>query len=430
MVAVSRTKKTERVTLSEREAIQKKPLPIRKKTNANQEQELMQDTAQRMSSESDRSHEAPKVGCALWLTVVLCIGVLGLVIGGVIARTSLVIYPKHYSGAVDISLTLTQGAGSGSLRFYTATKSFSDEQVIPSQSIVARESRATGTVRFYNNTNQAKTFPAKTVVKSSNAVGAMMSYQTKTSITVPAQKNKQPGQKDVGVIAIDVGAQANIGKNDFVLGNPLPGIVIRSLTDITGGAQGTDKVADPASIAAARDALTQSLTISPEMIDQLQEELPQDMVVLPITFAEATPVVAVESNHDDGVHVVARKSIAVVMVKKADLARIIGDRLNVPRGENLTMLNLEGLSIVSGVLASPQNLPDTIPVRITGTAQLQGKVDPSGLPQAVKGLSKAEVRARIEKELEIDHLDIHMTPFWRRILPLDAEKISVTVTNP
>lgn len=428
MVPVTRSKKVERVVVRESEVVQKKA-PVIARAESRYDEPVI-DKVPRQDSYIKKPGEAPKVGCALWFTVILCVGVLSLVIGGVIAQASLVIHPKHYSGTVDSSLTLSKTPGSGDLQFYTATQSFSDEQVIPSQTVVAHDSRATGTVRFYNNTSQAKTFPAKTVIKSSNAAGTMIAYQTKVAITVPPVKNKQPGQRDVVVVASEVGAQANIQKNDFVLGNPVLGIVVRSVTEMTGGAQGSDRVADPALVATARDTLGQSLTISDDMIARLKQELPQEMIVLPITFADSNPVITLESNHEDGVHVIAHKSVTIIMVKKTDLARIMGDRLNIPKGEMVTLPSLEGLSVASSALASPQNIPETISVRITGTAQLVGKVDEKAYPEVFKGLSKSEVRSRIANYPEIESVDIHMMPFWRRILPLDAEKISVTVTNP
>jgi hypothetical protein len=424
MVAVARPKKAPVISL-EKPVVVRKPSPRVERYVETQEEVNDFEKTPRAPRQ-----EVPRVGCALWFTGIICLGLLALVIGGVIARTEIVVTPQQYSGTVDMSATLAQGGVQGDIRFYTAMQSFSDKQIIPTQTVVARESRATGTVRFYNSTGKSKTIPAKTVIKSSTATGVMVAYQTKTAITVPAAKNKQPGQKDVGIIAVDVGAQANIGLNDFVLNTPIPGILIRSVTEMTGGAQGSDKIADPALIAAARETLGQSLTISEEMIQRLKEELPKDMIVLPITFADTVPVVTLESHHEDGVHVVARKTVTVIMVKRADLARLIGDRLSAPKGELLTISSLEGLSIASGALASPQNVPKTLSVRITGTARIAGLFENRSVQASLKGLSQAEARSAILAYPEVASVDIHMIPFWRRILPLDAEKISVTVTNP
>lgn len=426
MVAVARPKK---------KTITKPEVPVvvhKQSTRSERYHDPQEEEVDEIIENSPRTfvQEPPRVGCALWFTGIICLGLLALVIGGVIARTEVVVTPQQYTGTVDIATTLTQTNTQGAIRFYTATQSFSDKQVIPTQTVVARESRATGTVRFYNSLGQSKTIPAKTIIKSSTATGVMVAYQTKTAITVPPAKNKQPGQKDVGIIAVDVGAQANIGLNDFVLANPLPGILIRSVTEMTGGAQGSDKIADPVLVASARETLGQNLSITEEMVQRLKEELPKDMIVLPITFADTVPVITLESNHEDGVHVVARKAVTIIMVKRGDLARLIGDRLNAPKGELLTISSLDGLSIASGALASPQDIPQTITIRITGTANIMGAIETYNVPVNLKGLSRVEARNAVLARPEVASVDIHMTPFWRRILPLDAEKISVTVTNP
>ena len=427
MVAVSRPKKVPVKKLEAPVVVLEQPISNERYRNTQQEEDIDD-----IIKECPRTviQEPPRVGCALWFTGIICLGLLALVIGGVIARTEVVVTPQQYTGSIDMSATLAQGGAQGDIRFYTATRSFSDEQIIPTQTVVARESRATGTVRFYNSLGQSKTIPAKTIIKSSAATGVMVAYQTKTAITVPAAKNKQSGQKEVGIVAVEAGAQANIGLNDFVLANPVPGILIRSTTEMTGGAQGSDKIADPALVATARETLGQSLSISDEMVQRLKEELPKDMIVLPITFVDTVPVITLESNHEDGVHVVARKAVTVIMVKRVDLARLIGDRLSAPKGESLTISSLEGLTVASSALASPQSVPQTLSIRITGSARVIGAFDSYSVPVSIKGLSKTEARSIILAHPEVETVDIHMIPFWRRILPLDAEKISVTVTNP
>ncbi len=368
-----------------------------------------------------------KKGCALWFIGLACAIAIIIVIGGIIATARIIITPKQFNDTIDISIVLSQSDEQGTLRFFTATKTFSKEQIIAAQSSVMKDSYATGTVRFYNALPQARTIPTKTLIRSSNADGEIVDYVTKNTVSIPGAKNKRNGYRDVSVIAEKIGSDANMDINDFVLVMPIAGITARSLTPMKGGTQRSDKVADPAAVAEAQATLLQDFSLADNMIVRMMEELPADMVALPVSFADSAPVISVESNHEDGVHVVARKTVAVTMVRRTDLARLLGDRLNVPKDIQLTLTNLDGVTITTSALASPRSIPSTISVRISGTPTLLGRINESAIKDAVRAKSRWEANANLASVAEIEHFSTRMLPFWRRILPVDPVKISITI---
>lgn len=407
--------------------------PVRKKETI---QELQ--PVHRPVSEEPRQRSVPplvpsspqKVGCALWFVIGVCAIILAITIGGLLASARIEVTSTTFSGTVDTSVVLSQELYQGGIRFFTATQTFSEEAVVPAETSVGRDTYASGRIRFYNTTAQKKVLPAKTKVTSAKRDGTMVRYQTKNTITIPAAQGKIPGQQEVVITAEQPGSDANLGPNDFLLVVPVAGVTARSVSDITGGVSSSDKVADIALVNQAQNHLIQTSPVSTDLITRMKEEVPEEMVVLPVTFADATPSISIESQHADGVHVVARKTITITMVRRGDLARFLGDRLRVPKNQQLMVDTLEGLSLVTGTLASASSIPTTMNVRISGNAMLRGFVDSEAIKQKVAGLSKAEAKTWLASVPEISQFTIHTMPFWRTILPLDLEKITVKVVHP
>lgn len=371
-----------------------------------------------------------KMGCALWFVGLICLLFLALVIGGLIATAQINLHPKKITGPLDVSVNLSQEGGQGTLRFYSATKTFTDERIVPIQATASKDAYAIGTIRFYNTNAEVKTIAAKTLVKSTNAGGQVINYRTKGVQSIPKANNKKPGQKDVEVVAESVGSGANIGLSDFILATAIPGVTARSVTEMKGGSSVTDKIGDPALVAAAHDELMTSFAPSIDLVNRMTQEVPNTMLVLPITFVDSAPVFSVEPNHDDGVHVIAHKAVAITMVNRTEFARFIAARLGTAKDLVVTIPNLDGLTITTATLASPKNIPRIVPIRITGDPVIYGQIADDEIKAGILGKSRSETRMYLADIKEIDQYDIHIMPFWRRILPLDSKKISVTVTNP
>ncbi len=353
----------------------------------------------------------------VWFIAFVCIVALTLAIGGLFTEARIDITPKTYEGAVDMNLTLPQ--------VKTATKTFTEEQIVPATSVSDKETYATGTVRFFN-AGPSKTIPKGTSIISSSK----KEYVTNKAVTVPSVKAKVLGQIDVSVTAKVSGSESNNGMDDFVFVTPTKnttGITIHSVTTITGGAKGQDSIADPAVITAATENLRSKFTRTDVLIKRMSEEIPDTAVVLPVMFPERSPEIVTEANHTDGVHVIAKQTIAIILVDKKDIARKIGDALNAPEGMKLTLENFDGLTVTTNSIAANMPIPDTIQVRITGTAFVKGFVDSNQIIAQVKGLYRKTARNLLSETPEIDTFKITMRPFWRRSLPSSSDDISVNV---
>lgn len=400
----------------------------------------------RQNKHNDAEPIPQKMGCALWLLIPLCALFLIVTIGGLIASAKITITPKQFTGSVDIITTLTPE--SKTLPFYTATAVATEELVLNSGAAIdasstARDSFATGTVRFYNTSNTQVTVPAGARITLPRFMGtdgqpleSALLYATEKSLVIPKGTIAKPRQKDVTVTAVVSGTTSNVDPTDFALIKPITGISIRGVTALSGGALASDINIDEAQFAQAKTQLINSFDEEAVLVQRVSEELPAEMITLPVSFIASQPqfeVIALESDtgsKSGQVRVVAKKQVTITFVKRTDMARLIGDRLGAPDTLLLTMKNFDGATITTSALGSAENLPKTIPLRITGNIAVQGQVVTRDIISGIVGKSKKDAKAFIAEIPEVERSIIHMMPFWRRIFPLDAKKISVTLLNP
>jgi hypothetical protein len=255
-------------------------------------------------------------------------------------------------------------------------------------------------------------------------------FVTKKSVVVPAGSVKVSGQKDAVITAQIPGTRSNVGLTDFQLIKPMKGITVRGVTPVSGGIQSTDRTVSPEIDSQIRTELTQSFDSNDVLVQRMKEELPDTMLALPISFIAGEPSFSYSSEGESSVMITAQKRIVITMVARSDIAQLLGSRMSAPENNKLTLDSFDGLTVTTTALGSPTNIPKTLPIRITGVGTVYGSIDQKSLIDQITGKSKSETKAILAQKSEIGTFDIHMMPFWRRILPLDAEKISVTVLNP
>jgi hypothetical protein len=375
----------------------------------------------------DSETASPKSGCGVWVLGFICTIALLLVIGGVFASTHITLIPKKFSGTVDLSPIFTQTNLIGGLQFFTATKIFTKEQLVPAETSLTKDIFATGTVRFYNTGAHVKNIPSKTILRASNQKGIEVSYQTQGSIIIPAGTVSKPGQKDVKVIAINPGSDSNIQLSDFIVETPSVSITARSVTEISGGSLSTDKSADPATITTAESQLINTIGSSDDFIKRTSLEIPDTMIPIQVAFV-SQPQLSTES-HNDGVHVIEQVTVTIVMVKRNELARYLGNFINTPNDLKVTLDNLDGLTITNSILATPTTIPQTLQVRITGTATIIGDINSKAIQKNILGMSRSNIKALIKAIPEIDSFSLKMMPFWRSIVPTDPQKVVIEVIH-
>jgi serine/threonine protein kinase len=90
---------------------------------------------------------------------------------------------------------------------------------------------ATGTLRLHNNSNVVFTLPAGKIF--TDAHGVRMTNDA--AVTVAPANSQGPGQANVAVHVLDVGASGNISAGDLYQDCCAPGITVKNVTAFTGG---------------------------------------------------------------------------------------------------------------------------------------------------------------------------------------------------
>ncbi len=426
---------------SAKEQASEKPKHVARPVRSSEDYEAHNDRPDYRESSRDVSEGSPrKMGCAFWITVPACLVALVLVLGGLLSGARIVITPQSWSGTVDSSTTfsLSGGTSSGSEStpvFYTATKKFTEEATVPATAATSVATYAEGTVRFYNRSTKSVTIPAQSeitlteLVKDKNTIPTLR-YVTTKAVTLPKGSADKPTQKDVTVVAIKPGTMFNTQPTDFTLLKPVDGVTIRGVTALAGGADSSDRTIDPDLLTRTEAELKARFDTSEALLQRVAEDVPNSMIALPISFITKEPKISIRGSGDSEAIISAEKTVTALLVRKSELARVIGNQVGVPKDRAVTIEQLDGLTVVTTALGSADNIPNRLPVRITGTATISGYVDPDSIVKKIVGKSKRDTKALLQEIPEIAQLDIHMIPFWRRILPLDSNKISVTVLNP
>jgi hypothetical protein len=164
------------------------------------------------------------------------------------------------------------------------------------------------------------------------------------TITIPPKSLKNPGQIDAGITALVSGADGNHGLDDFIFSKPskaLSGITVRSITEIIGGASGTDSLADPVMIQTVTEDLKNEFSNNTILVDRLSEQIPDTMMVLPIMLPENPVTITLDPKHEDGVRVIASQTVTILVVSRADVARILGDDLEIQKNMITTTANMD-----------------------------------------------------------------------------------------
>lgn len=365
-----------------------------------------------------------KKNIPLWTIGIICAGLITVTIGGLWSQAHITLEPWSYSGQVDTVMSLSQVKTEGSVHMASATRTFTEEIIVPKTGVTNRQSFASGTVRFYNSGSKAELIPAHTTLLSSSN----FQYTIDRSTTVPAMKKGVPGQSDVKIISKNSGAMYNINPDDFTFQSLVrDSLTIRSVTALSGGIEETDAVADPEQITQATAKLESSFPDTEALIARMSEEVPDTMLVLPIIFPQATAGVSLDAAHEDGVHVIGSKNVSILLVNRSEFARAIGNTLSVNPSITLTMNTFEGLTMTTDALGSGVNLPVALRVRITGNALLASSIDPEKIHEIAPALSRADLKKNILKIPEIKSYVLRMTPFWRRTLPTKMSDIKVII---
>jgi hypothetical protein len=363
------------------------------------------------------------------------IAIIAVALSLLYSKAAVTITPK--TAEIDINGTFTakkQGdasATSGSLVYETATTTLSVSQLVPATEGPLIETKAKGTVTFYNEqTVQQKLVPGTRIA---NADGDI--YRTSATIVIPAGKAGAPGTITTAVVADQAGAEYNMpltGSTAFTVvaykGTPKFETVYAKLkTAITGGFSGKKTTINADVQKAAVTSLKESLTT--KLIDTVKTQIPKDAVLYPgayvIDYETPDPV----SKGAEGAEVTVKGTLSAAYFKKTTLIKSIAakdlDKFPAPT-YNINGLEDMKFSVVNSKDFSPRKATPLI-FTLKGPVNLVGTFSETALKDELKGTYLKDSNAIFAKYPSIANAYALITPFWMRSFPNSADKIIIEI---
>lgn len=360
----------------------------------------------------------------LKFSIVFCIIVLTIGIGGLFSGAQIELIPITKTGPVDITIVARTQPVQNQIMIATATKIITDTRILPAIGKIEKTSFAKGKVRFYNSKSEMIKVPAGTIIVASDGTR----YKTDKLVSIPKGGSKTTGQVDGLVTSFVAGALGNKELDNFTFENKsFTGITIRSVTEIIGGADGDDFIADPTMIAQAKKELSEMTIDSVGISNRLAEEIPDSFIRLPLGENVTRPIITLEASHPDGVHVVAQREVTIAMVKKAEIAQLFAKDLGMFTDRLVTVENFNGLSVVAGGVGSAYSSLKELPLRITGTATIVGLVNTQEIKTNLLGKTKKQAKTILGDIKELTGFTIRMTPPWRNVMSGDPKDINFLI---
>jgi hypothetical protein len=158
---------------------------------------------------------------------------------------------------------------------------------------------------------------------------------------------------------------------------------------------------------------------------RLSQDVPDSKMIFPLIIAE--PVVFTKNENDLVVELVASKTVTLIIVDKQLLAQLVYKNSSQDGTAVFTITDSRDMLATTSLLVSSVEIPETIPVRLTGTPLLTTLIAPQEITRAVQGKKISEIKERVTSIPEIQSFSLKIRPFWRTMAPSNQNLIRITV---
>ncbi|KXB08858.1 hypothetical protein AKJ56_00145 [candidate division MSBL1 archaeon SCGC-AAA382N08] len=367
------------------------------------------------------------------LSKIVALGVVVVVAAGVFSffrfsRAEVKIWPRSEVIKSEKSVTVTQSATSSEQRIPGRMLSVrvKDSQQFEA-SEVARESRAQGTIRVYNEaTEHLNLIEGTRFMSASQRV-----YRASRRISLPSARReggeKKPGRADVVVTAVQPGKEYNVENSKF----SVPGlsgsylyhkIYAETVEPIDGGFKGKAYQVTEQGVEQAKQSLTEQLK------EKGKTELERkDYNIIPETFVQNTTgtfVSAQPGMNTDKFTVQQTVVTEAFAFKRQALNQLV---------EKLAKAELESGEVYRPSLNVDYEIQDVYPeqkralIKVDFSAKVYSPVDKSELKSEIQGMSLPGLRSWLNQKEGVEKSEVTTWPSWRRSVPSDRNRIRIKV---
>lgn len=385
-----------------------------------------------------RPHLRERSGLSTWWMWVLGIIILIFIFLSLtpfLTKAEVLVTPRHQRVEINGSFEASGAENpdeNSDLLYDTVTIEISDSAEVEAVGEEEVSERATGRITIFNEfSSEPERLIANTRFESKDG----LIFRISDPIVVPGYSEASgeivPGKIEVQVTADQAGERYNIGPSEFsvpgLAGDPrFEQIYAESQSGMSGGFEGTKKVAEEEDINAARESLRESLQNN--LQTEVSSKIPDDFVF----FTDAAEIdfqsPPTKETTEGKVLVTETAVVLMPIFNKRDLAEFVATQtIGSYDGEEVRIQDFEKMNVE---LSDNEEDGQNISLQIEGSPLLIWVVDMEDLRDELLGLERDEVEGVLSDRSAIEEVSINLSPFWKRTMPEDVEKLSVTEIIP
>lgn len=303
-------------------------------------------------------------------------------------------------------------------------------QTFDSTGKTTQSSKATGTIRVYNNYSTV----SQALVSNTRFISSSGKlFRTTTKLVVPGQsydsKGKlQPGYADVKVTADQAGEDYNIEPSTFSIPGfagtaKYTGFYGKSTEAMSGGSKGEASQITDKDINSAKELI--STKLFQETKQELKGSISEEYVFVEIFVKDKTIEVKVPKAGDIGktFDVQIKGSSEILAFKKADLDNFVAENLlfQKPVDKELykesikTDYSVDKIDIDNGKMI----------LNLQITSEIFTGLDIEKIKADILGIAPLQIKDLMSTEPSIDKVEVKLLPPWARTVPQDKDKITI-----
>jgi hypothetical protein len=356
--------------------------------------------------------------------------VIGVALSLSYSKAVVTITPKVVNFDVNGTITSKKGATYPDLGYEVISVTASSSQKIAAIKGPLIQSKAKGTVVFYNNHSETpQTLVAGTRISTTDG----LVYRTTATISVPG-KVTTPGSVTATVVADKTGASYNLKVSDLKGDFKLPGykgsekyngFYARIKTDIVGGFSGNKMTIDHTE--KAKIVQTMKDDIKANLISKLEQNVPDKSVLYDnaynIEYDIFEPSMTGASEAEITVRGIACGAIfktdeLIKYIAGSEIRKFPSDTYRI-EGEKELLFKVSNVKDFSAKKGTP------LIFSIKGPIVITGNFIESDLKNELKGIKLLDSNAVFAKYKSISNAHALITPFWLRSFPNSIDRINI-----
>lgn len=371
----------------------------------------------------------------LWLIVIAIIVVAYFLFSAIFSGAEVIISPKQEKVNFNANLTAVKSdikSTETGVPFSVLTVEETGFEKVSEFKEKEVAKKASGKIVIFNEYGSS---PQRLVINTRFETKDGKIYRIPKSVIVPGRtvdkKGKiTPGSIEVTVYADSPGKEYNIGLADFTV----PGFkgtdrfskfYAKSKTKMSGGYSGLMKVVAEDKLDRVRDSIHTNL--KKELTNKLYSKIPESSVIYPggiyVSYDSQENV-----NLENSVKVIEKGVMKAVVFNKLLLSNYVAKNVVSDLGDSkVEISNIEDLNfkILNKEYTDITN-DESFDFNLGGSANFVWVFDKNQIKNDLAGQSKNNVDNILSKYLGIEKTKIIVSPFWKRSLPNNIDKIKIT----